>query len=183
MSYYLLFALKLEQHNSQVFYDPEVFVDYPINISVPEVKELVSHFIPVLETVAVVERKLPQKDKENAESNEEQKTGAIHLALDQNENRIKVPLSPVTAEAHVCGVKDLDTSERSAFNTLCSEITAYLAESVSKISAKNLLEVELSPIFSGLREAIDLRNYLLNYIENPSKSKIYQKGFIYIMDI
>lgn len=72
---------------------------------------------------------------------------------------------------------------KSAFKKLCCEIATYISASLSSLSAENLLEMKLNPVFSGIQEAIDLRNYLLTFVKNPNKKKMYQEGFIYIMSI
>lgn len=183
MSYHLLFSLRLEQQSSQVFYDPEAFVGHPIVISVPDVEELVSHFISALETVAIVEKETPKKNASTKLKGTEdlEKPRIIDVnnsSVNTDLNETIVTLRPIAAEAYIRKVQDLD---KSAFNRLCSGIATYLSENLSKFSIDNLLEMELNPVFSGLREVIDLRNYLLTFVKNPNNRKNYREGFIYIV--
>jgi hypothetical protein len=182
MSYHFLFALELEQQNSQVFYNSEAFVGHPIVVSVPEVKELISQFILTLNTVAVVEKETSQKGKETkgAKNNQPKTADSSPLALEKNLNETYPTPKLVAAEAYICKVKDLD---KVVLNKLCAGIATYLSGVLSKVSAENLLDMELSPVFSGLREVVDLRNYLLTFVENPNRKKKYQEGFIYVMSV
>jgi hypothetical protein len=174
MSYHFRFALKLERQENQVFYNPEAFVDDGIDISVPEIQQLVNRFVEKLKPVAVVER----KRKENAECLKEVNAENNRIEpSDHNSGRTPVSLNPVEAEAYVCKAKELD---KSSLESLCSEATAYLTTTSSKISRKDFLSNELDTFFAGIRELYDLRNYLLTYLKNPQTKKKYQEGYIYI---
>ncbi|MEH1943128.1 MAG: hypothetical protein V7L01_23305 [Nostoc sp.] len=181
MSYHLLFALNLEQQDSQIFYNPEAFVGNPVVISVPEVKKLIDCFIPNLELVAVVEKEAAKKTSKGKKSNsDETKISESNLDSEPYKSKTNTLLREVAAEAYVRKVKDLD---KTSLEELCSGIAIYLTNNVTKISAESLLSMEINPVFSGLREIIDLRNYLLNFVKNPNKKKIYREGYIYIMNV
>ncbi|MEH2418744.1 hypothetical protein [Nostoc sp.] len=181
MSYHLLFALNLEQQGSQIFYNPEAFVGNPVVISVPEVKELIDCFIPKLELVAVVEKEAAKKNSKVKKPNsDETKISESNLDSEQDKSQTNTLLREVAAEAYVRKVKDLD---KTSLEELCTGIATYLTNNVSKISAETLLLMKIDPVFSGLREIIDLRNYLLNFVKNPNNKNIYQKGYIYIMNV
>ncbi|WP_445626209.1 hypothetical protein [Nostoc sp. DSM 114167] len=181
MSYHLIFALNLEQQGSQIFYNPEAFVGNPVVISVPEVKKLIDYLIPKLKLVAVVEKeaaKITSKGKKP--STDKTKISESNLDSEQDKSQTNIFLREVTAEAYVGKVKDLD---KIYLEELCTGIATYLTNNVSKISAETLLSMEINPIFSGLREIIDLRNYLLNFVKNPNDKKKYREGYIYIMNV
>lgn len=183
MSYHLLFALKLEQQDSQVFYDPEAFVGKPVVISVPEVEEIVAHLTSQLQLVAVVEKEVAKKDKNlkrvkfDSESEVVSNPSLIEKDLDQS----ATVLRSVAAEAYICKADDL--KKKGILSQMSSKIADYLTKSYSEISSKDLLEEDLTPVFSGLKEVIDLRNYLLTFVENSGNKKMYREGYTYIMII
>lgn len=61
MSYTLNFSRKLKKDGDEIIYDPEVFDEQPIRISVPDVVEIFEEFLKTFEKAGLVEQS-SQKD-------------------------------------------------------------------------------------------------------------------------
>jgi len=157
MKYTLNFSLKLEMHNSCIVYNGEGFADTPISISVPDVVKIFEHFIEKFEQQGITEqpvtKTIPNEEK----------------TKDTN------ALTGLSARAYTCQVQKLDET---VLNNFCIELTEYLQKCCSEIS-KSFLSEEANLSIAGLREVIEIRNYLVRYTK--SKKKAYQNGYLYIM--
>jgi hypothetical protein len=156
MTYTLNFSLNLERQGSSIIYNSEEFVEKPIFISVPDVVKILEHWIEGFEQVGVIEMSQRQTEFSKGAS----------------------PLVGLSAKAYICKSQDLNDKELSQ---LCIEITEYLQNRCSVISSENILSEEVGLYISGLREIIELRNYLTRYIN--SRKKMYQNGYVYIMSV
>jgi hypothetical protein len=181
MTCYINFALDLKPQNSQVFYNSENLVG-KISISVPEIVGIVEQFIPALEPVAIVEKPALSKSKKlKSKTNEDTVSESLNEKnIIQNNDLMETPiiLQQVVEKAYICQVEQID---KKFLEKLYSGIATYIKESLSKISTKDILSIELNVVFSGLDEIMKLRAYLQRFIENPDKKEQYQKGYIFIM--
>ena len=179
MKYHLLFALKLRQEESGVIYNSEGFIDRPVPISIPEITNIIRDFVNDFNEVAIVEPKTLKKpalkkasssnenDSETAKKNEHSKNG-----IEQNTNLLR----GVAGKAYICQLKELN---KCSLDRLCFEIATYLKKCLSEISPDQILSSKLASNFAGIREAIELRNYLSSFVEEPSD--MYQNGYICII--
>lgn len=156
MIYTLNFLLKLERQGSSIIYNSEEFAEKPISISVPDVVKILGHWIEGFEEVGIIE--MSQRDTEFS------KEASLLVGL--------------SAKAYIHKSQNLNDAKLSH---LCVEITEYLQNCCSVISSENILSEEVGLYISGLREIIELRNYLARYIN--SRKKMYQNGYVYIMSV
>jgi len=158
MKYTLNFSLTLEKRNSYIVYNPEAFAETPISISVPDVVKIFEHFINTFEPpVGITEQ--PATNTIPGEEKTKDTTALIGLS----------------AEAYICQVQQLNKTDLTKF---CTELTEYLQKCCSEIS-KSFLSEEVNVSISGLREVIEIRNYLAKFTK--SEKKAYQNGYLYIM--
>jgi hypothetical protein len=174
MSYHFLFALTLEREGSQVFYDSKAFVDYPVIISVPEITEIIDSFITELEPVVIVEK----EGESNVGAEKFVGVGSQDIEILENSNP---PLRSVEGQAYICKAREIARSP--LLNYLSAECKKYLTQAVSKITHGDFFSLEFNSVFAGIQEISELRNYLINFVKNPNKKKIYREGYVYIMEI
>jgi len=158
MKYTLNFSLKLQKNNSFIVYNPEAFAEKtPISISVPDVVKIFDHFIETFEKVGITEQ------------------SANKTIPSEEKTKDTTALTGLSATAYICQVQQLN---QTALTKFCTELTEYLQKCCSDIS-KSFLSEEVNLSIAGLREIIELRNYLARYTK--SKKKAYQNGYLYIM--
>lgn len=157
MKYTLNFSLTLEKRHSYIVYNPEAFAETPISISVPDVVKIFEHFIKTFELLGITEQP------------------ANNTIPTEEKTKDTTALTGLSAKAYICQVQQLNET---ALTKFCTELTEYLQKCCSEIS-RSFLSEEVNLSISGLREVIELRNYLARYTK--SKKKAYQNGFLYIM--
>lgn len=172
MKYTLNFLLKLERDDSFIVYEQESFAESPIMISVPSVVKILEHFMEKFETVGIVDKSKikVESNSKDISANNEQNTSTLGVAIQPHS------LVGLSGEAYICESKKIDKDILSQF---CNELTKYLHECCSHISTESFLSTEVSLDISGLREILEVRNYLAKYVNSNKKS--YQNGYIYIM--
>jgi hypothetical protein len=179
MKYHLLFALKLKQEESGVIYESDGFIDRPVPISVPEITTIIKNFVYDFEQVAMVEPKLVKKHTSKKASNSNDTNSKTANKNEDSKDRLEQNASPlrgVAGKAYICQLKKLN---KSSLDRLCLEIASYLKKCISEISPHEILSSELAADFAGIREIVELRNYLSSFVEE--KSDTYQNGYIYII--
>ena len=177
MKYTLNFALKLEEKDdSLIVYDPKEFAEKPISISVPEVVTILEHFIKKsFKEVGILE-KASNISSQGKEKNGTDKVNAQEQ-LSKQKSITKFPdLKGLSGRAYIRKSKELNET---TLNEFCTELTNYLQKCCLKISQNNFLSEEIGSDISGLREVLELRNYLANYTR--SNKEAYQNGYLYIM--
>lgn len=157
MTYTLNFSLTLEKHHSYIVYNREAFAETPISISVPDVVKIFEHFIKTFEEVGITEQP------------------ANNTTPSEEKTKDTTALTGLSAKAYICQVQQLNET---ALTKFCTELTEYLQKCCSEIS-KSFLSEEVNLSISGLREVIELRNYLAKFTQ--SKKKAYKNGYLYIM--
>ena len=157
MKYTLNFSLKLEKRDSYIVYNPEAFAETPISISVPDVVKIFEHFIKTFEEVGITEQP------------------ANNTIPSEEKTKDTTALTGLSATAYICQVQQLN---KTALTKFCTELTEYLQKCCSEIS-KSFLSEEVNVSISGLREVIEIRNYLAKFTK--SEKKAYQNGYLYIM--
>jgi hypothetical protein len=177
MKYYLRFALHLEQEGTSAIYDPESFADTPIMVSVPEITTLLQHLISDFQQVAIVE---PAKTAITKVSHHDQITSKVLKEVDGDsypsaKNGSVATLNLVEDNAFIQPRQQLDPS---AVKRLSTELARYLTTASAELSEDNFLTEAQDTTFSGIREAIELRNYFRRFI--ASDKKIYRNGYLYI---
>lgn len=178
MTYTLNFALNLNKEGEYIIYDPEQFADKPIPISVPEIITILDGFIEQsCQKAGILDNPGSQKVQSDDDLSEEKVQGAVQAV---HESLIpQSPLRGLSGQAYYCQVKDLDPTQ---IKGITSDLSTYLQETISKLNSDNFLADETSFLLSGIKEAIDIRNYLVIYVNNPQK-KIYKNGYLFIMSI
>ena len=174
MKYTLNFSLKLERHDSFIVYNSEAFTENPIQISVPDVVKLFEQFIETFEEVGIIEqpasKTIPSEEKTQGTTVDHQEK-----LSDSKSVTGSTALIGLSGKARICKSKDLDEA---VIDQFCTELTKYLQMCFSKIS-DNFLSEEINLYISGLREVIELRNYLVKYTR--SKTTKYQNGYLYVV--
>ncbi|PHM07626.1 hypothetical protein [Nostoc sp. 'Peltigera malacea cyanobiont' DB3992] len=177
MSYHLHLALRIEREDSQIFYNSEAFADKaPIVISVPEIVEILSHFISEFEKVAVV-------DKDTGKSTERKDAiseTAPKFNSSQNNPKKAVSLRSVSTIAYI---KQLKIIDKSSIENLCTALKDYLSKALSELSQSDLLNDELTFLLAGIQEVCELRNFLVRYVKTYKQSKMYNDGYILIIKV
>jgi len=177
MKYNLNFSSNLKWHEQCVIYDEKEFTEKPIQISVPDVVKLVEHFLEVFEEVAITEQSTSNPTFNEEKSKEESR--AQEKPLTDSKPAIKpTALRAVAAKAYIRKSKDLD---KKALEQFCSDLTKYFQACCSQISPDNFLSEHVSLSVAGLREVLEIRNYLASYAK--SKKKNYQNGYLYIVSL
>nr|MDZ8016347.1 hypothetical protein [Nostoc sp. ZfuVER08] len=175
MEYTLNFSLKLDRHDRCIVYDKEGFTENPIALSVPEVVKALDHFVESFEEVGILEKPLNKRESTSTKK----KTNEGNLAQEQSIYSIpttkSTALKGISGKAYICQSKELNEE---VLDKVCTELTRYFQECCSQISTKNFLSEDNDVYVSGLREVLEVRNYLAKYTR--SKKKIYQNGYLYI---
>lgn len=208
MSYLLYCASNISKEHGHIVYNPKEFTDNPITVNVPELVNILEEFInqPPFENAALVEkssqvenlkpkgsREKPSSPEESVpdstdvkgssvDAKNEEKTVPENASGNQQQSREKLdPTSPSLQSlsggtVFYCQVKELDKKRLQEF---ACKLIAYLKKSVSAMSeAENFLSREIVNEPSGIKQVIDIRNYLVRYAQSENKS--YQKGYLYI---
>lgn len=177
MKYNLNFSSNLKRHEQCVIYNEKEFTEKPIQISVPEIVKLVEHFLETFEEVAITEQ-LTSHSTLNGEKSKEESPAQEDSLADSKPAIKPTGLRGIAAKAYICRSKDLD---KKALEQFCSDLTRYFQAGCSQISSENFLSEEVSIYIAGLREVLEIRNYLAKYTK--SKKKNYQNGYLYIVSL
>lgn len=177
MKYTLNFSVELTKEGSHILYDPEKFADTPMAISVPDVVKIVESFIKSFEEVGIIEKALP-KSIQNQEKNGIDNSSEREQLSEQNSINISPALRSLSGKAYICKSKELNET---VLNQFCTQLTEYLQMCCSKFSPDTFLSEENGLYVSGLKEVLELRNYLAKYTRSHKKN--YQNGYLYIMVI
>jgi hypothetical protein len=151
MKYTLNFSLGLDRQDAYVIYNSERFTESPILISIPEIVDSFEHFLRAFEAVNSVE------------------SGAL------NQVAVSADLNRFADTAYICQSRALNEA---ALDRFCADLTNYFQHCCLRVPAEGLLAEETNLYVSGLREVIELRNYLAKYTRSPKK--IYQNGYLYV---
>ncbi|WP_416666786.1 hypothetical protein [Egbenema bharatensis] len=176
MKYTLNFSLKLDRDDHHcIVYDKGGFTENPIAISIPEIVKALEHFITVFEEVGVVEE--PSSKNDSAHTKKKANEGDIGQkeSVDSMQTAKSTVLKGISGKAYICQSKELNEE---ALARICSDLTSYFQECYSKISTENFLSDDNNSYISGIREVLEIRNYLAKYTR--SKKKSYQNGYLYI---
>lgn len=171
MKYTLNFSMKLEKDGSYIVYNPQEFTEQPILISFPDIVSTFERFIAKFEEVGIVDN-LPIQKAQNDKKNRRDKVRSQKQLPEQKSINKSITLKGLSGRAYICKSKDLDEN---VLNQFCSELTDYIHKFGSELSSKTFLSKEIS--FSGLREVIELRSYLVKY----TKDKQIANGYLYVM--
>jgi hypothetical protein len=177
MQYTLNFSLKLERENANIIYDHENLDGQPIQISVPEITELLQKYFKNLgfEEVGIVER-----DSNKNTQLHKKKQADKEITQDEKSNHEKItsasPMKALSSKAFICKCRDID---KTALNEFYDELISYLQKSSSELSATNFLSPDIC--LSGMIEVINLRNYLARYVNSEKKN--FQEGYLYVMSL
>jgi len=174
MKYNLNFSPKIEWRDQCVVYDEKKFTEQPIQISVPGVVELVEPFLKAFEEVAITDQ-LTSHPTLNEEKSKENSPAQENSLVDSKPTIKPTAPRAVDAKAYICRSKDLD---KKALEQFCSDLARYFQSGCSQISSENLLSEEVNLYISGLREVLEIRNYLARYAK-----KNYQNGYLYIVSL
>jgi hypothetical protein len=174
MTYYLYFSLEIDRRESCVVYNPERFTDKPIQISVPDVVKIVENFIHQFEKVGIIKEPTNQtissnnKNQKDIVNNQENESEIISIQDPK-------PLYGLSGNAYIYKSKSLPKDK---LDLLCVELIEYIKKCSSDISQYHFLSEQVNLDISGLKEVIEIRNYL--YMYTQSKKKQYQNGYLYI---
>lgn len=175
MTYTLNFSLEINKQGSYIIYDPDKFAEKPIAISVPNVVKIFESFIKSFEEVGILEDTSSKSIQSQAENSTDHRDDQKQLS-EQKSITTSPTLKGLSGKAYICKSKELDKTVLSQF---CTELTQYLQICCSKFSPEKFLSEENNLYVSGLREVLELRNYLAKYTK--SNKKIYQNGYLYVM--
>jgi hypothetical protein len=165
MKYLLYFSLSINRQGSCIIFDPAQFTEQPISLSIPELIKIFTDWIGKFEEVGIIES--PKDDKKIYKNNKQ------HLSSNLTDSHKS--LKGISGKAYVCKLETLKSEDLELF---CDELARYWQECCSKISLENFLVEENNLYLAGLREVIEIRNYIVKYIK--SKQKIIKNGYIYI---
>lgn len=172
MTYYLYFSLVIERRESCVVYNSESFTDKPIQISVPDVVKIVEKFIQQFEKVGIIDKPTNQtissKNKKDIVNNQEKESETISLQDSK-------PLHGLSGNAYIYKLESLPKDK---LDLLCNELVEYIKKCSSNICQCHFLAEQVNLDISGLKEVIEIRNYLSMYTK--SKRKDYHNGYLYI---
>lgn len=176
MKYTLNFSLKPDLQDQLIVYDEGGFTEQPIIISVPAVVEILDHFIKFnsFNQVGVVEKSLNKPKSVSSKKKIDKDDASKELSIDSISITQPTTLKLICTKAYVCQTKQLD---KEALAQICAELTKYLQECCSRIS-DDFLSDDNNLHISGLREVLEVRNYLAKYTK--SEKKHYQDGYLYI---
>ncbi|MGL4379282.1 MAG: hypothetical protein ACRCT1_22785 [Microcoleaceae cyanobacterium] len=177
MKYLLYFSLELKKEGSDIVYDQEKFAEEPIAISVPDVVSIFESFIASFEEVGIFEKSSPTTIQ-NREKNATDHADVREPLSEQKSINTSSTLKGLSGKAYICQSKELDEK---ILHEFCTRLTEYLQICCSQFSPDTFLLPENGLYISGMREVIELRNYLAKYTR--SSKKIYQQGYLYIMVI
>lgn len=176
MKYTLNFSLKLDRDDHHcIVYDKGGFTENPIAISIPEIVKALEHFIKVFEEVGVIE----EPSSKNGSAHTKKKANEGDIAQEESVDSMQTTksnvLKGISGKAYIRQSKELNEK---ALEKICSDLTSYFQECCSKISTGNFLSDDKNLYISGIKEAIEIRNYLAKY--TGSKKESYQNGYLYI---
>jgi hypothetical protein len=167
MKYLLYFALDISWQGSCIVYDPQQFTEKPISLSVPDLVEIFTNFTQKFREVGIVEKQKENKILIKEKGDEH----PIAPELFDSSNNLQV----ISGRAHICKLETLKSEDLELFY---DKLVKYLQKCCLKISTKNFLSKETSLCFAGLREVMEIRNYLAQYTK--SKRKMFKNGYLYI---
>jgi hypothetical protein len=167
MKYLLYFALKISWQDSCIVYDPQQFTENPISLSVPDLVEIFTDFTQKFTEVGIIEK---QKDKKILSKEKGDEYPIAPESVDRSNN-----LQVISGRAYICKLETLKLEDLELF---CDKLVKYLRKCCLKISTENFLSEETSLCFAGLREVMEIRNYLAQYTK--SKRKMFKDGYLYI---
>lgn len=181
MKYYLNFVLGLEQEGSNVIYNPGDFEEKPVAISSPEIVKMIENFVSNFKKVAIVESPTVKKEKKPdivdiQDSKPEATPDDKNESHKYEDDKSAINLRVVSGQAYICQKQNI---QESSIEKLCEELVDYLKKCLSQLQKEKILSEELNSEFAGMREALELRNYLARFVK--SKKKIYKSGYIYII--
>lgn len=173
MIYSLRFAHTLRKEGSTIVEDPDVFIVGPVRISMPEVAAMVQRFIGDFEPMGIVESgNIVNNDAKPVEEVFSNINGSSAKDFAKNKT---TSLKSLQGKAFVRQKEKIDPA---TLKTLRAELVEYLARSTSDLSENNLLSEDTDLLTSGIREALELRNYLRSWVGN--QKKIYKEGYVYV---
>ena len=175
MKYTLNFSLKLDRQEHCVVYNQEEFTESPIAISVPEVVKSFDRFVESFEEVGIVEKPSDKHESTSTKEKANENNFAQEQSIDSTQTSKSNPLKAISGKAYICQSKELNEE---MLDQICTDLTKYLQECCSQFTNDNFLSEDNNLYISGLREVLEVRNYLARYTR--SKKKTYQKGYLYI---
>ena len=177
MNYTLNFALNLKKEGEHIVYDKENFIQ-EARISVPDIVSILEKFLqPPFQSVGIVDKPESQKVQSADGFSREKVQGEVKAS---NENLIsQLPLQGLSGQAYYCQIKDLDKAK---IKEITSDLSNYLQESISKLNSDNFLADETGNVASGIKQVMEIRNYLALHLKKPDNKK-YKKGYLFIMQI
>jgi hypothetical protein len=177
MSYTLNFSRKLKKDGTEVIYDPEGFDDQPIRISVPDVVKLFEEFIKNFEKAGLVEQS-SQKDVQSDETKIYENVKSSNAVAGETKSPATATgaLKALSGEVYYCQVKKINTE---ALTQLVTGLTEYMKKSFFKMTPENFLSEDTHVLVSGIKEVLEVRNYLVRYTQ--SDKKYIQNGYLYVM--
>lgn len=175
MKYILNFSLNLERHDRCIVYDGERFTEKPISISVREVVKAIDYFVESFEEVGIVEKSANKHEPTSTEKKVNEDNVAQEQSIDLIPITKSTALRGISGKAYICQSKELNEE---VLDQICAELTRYSQECCSQIFTNYFLSEDNNLYVSGLREVLEVRNYLAKYTR--SKKKIYQNGYLYI---
>jgi hypothetical protein len=171
MRYYLRFALDIQRHSeTNIVYTPESFVEEPVPLSVPAISEMITRFISSFEKVAVVKPRVEFIKHEMVAGTVSEHGSATAT--------IQKPVETISSVEATVFIRQQQSLDADSFNALLSDLCNYIHETSRLITPETILSDTCSINFSGLREAIEIRNYLSRFA--ISSKKIYRSGYLYI---
>lgn len=178
MKYTINFSLKLKKEGSYIVYDTEKFAEKPIEISVPDVVKILESFIKSFEQVGILEQASPKSIQSQEKEKNGTDTPGDRQLSEQKPITTSTDLKGLSGKAYICKSKELDET---VLNQFCTELTEYIKMCCLNFSPENLLSEQNGLYVSGLREVLELRNYLARYTRSNKKN--YQNGYLYIMAV
>ncbi|MCT7994079.1 hypothetical protein [Laspinema olomoucense] len=176
MTYNLNFAIKFKKEGEYIVYDRDSFTQGAIRISVPDIVTIFDKFIQQsFETTGLLDQP-PSKVKDANLHQEEKVQGKVTVFEEQSVP--KTTIQSLSGEVYYCQTKKI--KDTIAFQEFKNDLAEYLHKSLSRINSDNLLKEETNVFISGIKEVLEVRNYLVTYTTNSSK-KQYKEGYLYVM--
>jgi hypothetical protein len=174
MTYRLHFAINLERKGNQVIYNPSVFADRPVVISVPGLIEILKQWIKDSEPVDICEYRQVQASQYKSTGNPEQENKNIYISKNQANvesitNVIKI------GQAYILKQNEIDIK---SLNILSEKLVEYINDCISNINKNNIFLSDSGIYFSTLAEINNFRNYINLFVKEPKK--IYKDGYVYL---
>jgi len=179
MSYTLNFSRKLKKDGAEVIYDPKEFDDQPIRIKVPDVVKLFQEFIKNFEKAGLVDQS-SQKDVQSDETKIDENVNVGNVVAGETKSPATTTggLKALSGEVYYCQVKELNPEAMTQF---CTGLTEYMKKSFFNMTPENFLSEDTHGLVSGIKEVLEVRNYLVRYTQSHKKS--IQNGYLYVMRI